>query len=77
MRCVHLPWRDQPRRISVWLLPLLILAALPLLAASTLSTPAAQTLHPVSYLPLVNGLPLPHITGSPSSPREMRMVEST
>jgi hypothetical protein len=31
----------------------LVLAALPVLAASALSAPAAQSLQPVSYLPLV------------------------
>jgi TolB protein len=36
---------------------MLILAALPLLAASVFSAPAAQTLHPVSYLPLVQRPP--------------------
>ena len=34
---------------------MLILASLPLLAASAFSAPAAQTLQPVSYLPLVIG----------------------
>jgi Tol biopolymer transport system component len=49
----HLPVRDQPRDTWVGLLAVLILAAVPLLAASTFSAPAAQTVHPVSYLPLV------------------------
>jgi dipeptidyl aminopeptidase/acylaminoacyl peptidase len=54
---IHLPSRDHPRGTWVGLLAVLILAALPLLAASAFSAPAAQTLHPVSYLPLVNGPP--------------------
>ncbi len=45
--------RDHPRGTWVGLLAVLILAALPLLAASALSAPAAQTLHPVSYLPTI------------------------
>lgn len=51
----HLPSRDHPRGSWVGLLAVLILAALPLLAASAFSAPAAQTTHPVSYLPLVKG----------------------
>jgi hypothetical protein len=35
----------------------LLLAALPLLAASASSAPAAQTMYRVSYLPLVKGPP--------------------
>jgi dipeptidyl aminopeptidase/acylaminoacyl peptidase len=54
---IHLPSRDHPRSTWVGLLAVLILAALPLLAASTFSAPVAQTLHPVSYLPLLMGPP--------------------
>jgi Tol biopolymer transport system component len=50
---VHLPLCDHPRGTWVGLLAVLILAAMPLLAASTFSAPAAQTMQPVSYLPLV------------------------
>ena len=55
----HLHVHDQPRGNWVGLVAALILAALPLLAASAFGAPAAQIRHPVSYLPLVKGLPLP------------------
>jgi dipeptidyl aminopeptidase/acylaminoacyl peptidase len=56
---IHLPVRDQPRGTWVGLVAVLVLTALRLLAASAFGASAAQTRHPVSYLPLVNGLPLP------------------
>src|SRR5262245_49125199 len=54
---VHLRSRDHPAATWVGLVAMLILAAMPLLAASAFSAPAAQTPHSVSYLPLVNGPP--------------------
>jgi hypothetical protein len=54
---IHLPSRARPRGGWVGLLAVLILAALPLLAASTFSAPAAQTMRPASYLPLVTDVP--------------------
>ena len=53
----HLPSRDRLHDACVGLLAVLILAALPLLAANTFSAPAAQTMQPVSYLPLVKQPP--------------------
>ena len=55
---VHLPVRAQLRGAWVGLVAVLILATLPLLAASAFSAPVAQTMHPVSYLPLAKGPPL-------------------
>src|SRR5262245_47152546 len=55
----HFPLRDRPRGSWVGLVAVLILATLPLVAASAFGAPATQTMHPISYLPLVNGLPLP------------------
>ena len=56
----HGPLRDRPRGSWVGLLAVLILAALPLLAASAFSAPVAQTTQPVSYLPLVKRAPYYH-----------------
>jgi hypothetical protein len=53
MARVHLPWRDHPRGICVGLSAVLLLATLLLLVASAFSAPAAQTIQPVGYLPLV------------------------
>ena len=55
----HFPLRDRPRGSWMGLVAVLILATLPLVAASALGAPAAQTMQPVSYLPRVNGPPLP------------------
>jgi Tol biopolymer transport system component len=57
MRHINRLSRDRSRGTWLSLLAVLILAALPLLAASTFGAPAAQTLHPVSYLPLIMAPP--------------------
>ena len=49
--------RAHRRGAWVGLVAVLILAAMPLLAASAFSAPAAQTIHPVNYLPLVQRPP--------------------
>jgi Tol biopolymer transport system component len=68
--------RDHPCGTWVGLLTVLILAALPLLAASAFSAPVAQTLHPVSYLPLVKGppyYPIAFTSGRDMDPNEYFM----
>jgi Tol biopolymer transport system component len=57
MQPVQRAARAHPRGAWVGILAVLTLAAMPLLAASALSAPAAQTVHPVSYLPLVQMTP--------------------
>jgi dipeptidyl aminopeptidase/acylaminoacyl peptidase len=59
MMRIRLQLRDLARGAWVVCVAALILAALPLLAASTLGAPVMQTMRPVGYLPLVKGLPLP------------------
>ena len=50
---IHRPLRVHPRGTWVGLLAVLILAALPLLAASAFSAPTAQGPQSTIYLPLV------------------------
>src|SRR5690349_2540284 len=57
MSRVNRPSRDHPHGTCVGVFAVLILAALPLLAASTFSAPTAQILQHVSYLPLIMGSP--------------------
>src|SRR5947207_11325964 len=56
MVSVELPARRHLQLTKVWLWAVLVLALLPLLAASALSAPAAQP-QPITYLPLVMRLP--------------------
>src|SRR5262245_59734492 len=54
---VYPPLRNHSRGGWMGLVAVLMLAALPLLAASAFSAPLAQTLNPVNYLPLVQRPP--------------------
>ena len=53
----HLRLRNHLCGAWMGIVSVLILAALPLLAAGTSSASAAQTIHPISYLPLVQRPP--------------------